>query len=84
VDGYGVSLLLILAAIVVWFVAERRRRSQARAAEEAAARLERNSASTLPPIPSGSRLARLHELKEQGLITQEEHDERRREILREI
>ncbi len=45
-----------------------------------------NAACAAPraPVPSGSRLARLYELREQEAITQEEHDQRRREVLRSL
>lgn len=83
-DGWILWLVLVAVVVVVWLAIEAHLRAKARAANDPNAADAASAPPTPRIVPAGSRLARLRDLKEQGLITQEEHDERRREVLRNI
>jgi len=77
VDGWVLGLVLTAGVVAVLLAIGAHLRAKARCAAAAAPQAPRI-------VPSGSRLARLKDLRDQGLITQEEHDRRRREVLRDL
>jgi hypothetical protein len=77
VDGWVLGLVLIAGVVVVLLAIGAHLRAKARTTTAAAPQAPRI-------VPSGSRLARLKDMRDQGLITQEEHDKLRREVLRDL